>query len=169
MTDGELLGGTEPKGRFATLRIALVRAVAGRRRRSIAMISATVALAALAVGSLIVLGDGGHQDVTIELGGPLVFHPMPEFLADLRPAGGRTPHLRLAIVVQTTEDDAAEIERRQVELMAAIQLELRDMSQADLVGREGAERLRGVLRDAINREIAPAQVRTVLFTQFLLD
>jgi flagellar basal body-associated protein FliL len=169
VTDGELLGEAEPKGRFATLRAVLVRIVAARRRRSVAVVSATAAVVVLAVGSLIVLDHGGRQDVTIELGGPLVFYPMPEFLADLRPAGGRTPHLRLAIVVQTTEDDAAEIERRQVELMAAIQLELRDMSQADLVGREGAERLRGVLRDAINREIAPAQVRTVLFTQFLLD
>lgn len=127
------------------------------------------ALACLAALLVVLLTFEDRSAVTIELGGPNVYHPLPEFMADLKPQGGRTRHVRLAIVLQVPQERVGAIEAKQVEILAAIQAHLRDQEHKSLVGTAGAERLRAELRDTVNRELGGTDVRVVLFTHFLLD
>jgi flagellar basal body-associated protein FliL len=153
-------------------RLASLRTLAGRLRASPklrwAAIGAVV-LALLAAGLGVFLAGEDRSAVTIELGGPNVYYPLPEFMADLKPQGGRTRHVRLAIVLQVPQARVAAIEAKQVEILAAIQAHLRDQEHKSLIGTAGAERLRIELRDTINHELGGTDVRVVLFTHFLLD
>ena len=128
-----------------------------------------VALAVVAAVPALLLTMEDRSEVSIQLGGPSVYHPLPEFMADLKPQGGRTRHVRLAIVLQVPQDRVGAIAAKEVEILAAIQAHLRDQEHKSLVGTAGANRLRGELRDIINRALGQTDVRVVLFTHFLLD
>jgi flagellar basal body-associated protein FliL len=156
---------------LATVRpvLAQVRAAGERYRR---FLPAALFALAVAAGSVVVIALQGRDhpgQVTIELGGPLVNAPLPEFIADLTPSGGRPHHVRLAIVAQVVEGEAWRLDTRQVEILAAIQAHLRALRFAELTGTAGAARLRQDVRAIINREIAPAEVRSLYFTQLLVD
>ena len=141
-----------------------------RGRMSIRWVAiAAAAVALLAALLSVVLTTEDRSGVTIELGGPNVYYPLPEFMADLKPQGGRTRHVRLAIVLQVPQQRVSAIEAKQVEILAAIQAHLRDQEHKSLIGTAGAERLRVELRDTVNRELGGTDVRVVLFTHFLLD
>lgn len=141
-----------------------------RGRLSIRWVAiAAAAVALLAALLSVVLTTEDRSGVTIELGGPSVYYPLPEFMADLKPQGGRTRHVRLAIVLQVPQQRVSAIEAKQVEILAAIQAHLRDQEHKSLIGTAGAERLRVELRDTVNRELGGTDVRVVLFTHFLLD
>jgi flagellar basal body-associated protein FliL len=135
---------------------------------------AAAALAALAIGGGVLVaflpsGEDGRS-VEIALSDPMVFHPVAEFLTDLKPVGAEpTPYVRLTVVAQLPEADVSRLEQRQVEILAAVQDHLREQERASLIGRAGSERLRADIARIINERIAPAEVRAVLFTQFLLD
>lgn len=147
---------------------SLIARLRGRLNvRLVAVGAASVAL--LAALLIVVLTTEDRSAVTIELGGPSVYYPLPEFMADLKPQGGRTRHVRLAIVLQVPQERVAAIEAKQVEILAAIQAHLRDQEHKSLVGTAGADRLRADLREITNRTLGQTDVRVVLFTHFLLD
>ncbi len=116
-----------------------------------------------------VMHADGNREVDLDLGGAQVFYTFPSFTADLRPQGSRRHFLRLEIVVQTDQSQLGVFEAKQAPLVAAIQAHLREQEHQQLVGKAGTERLRQDVAALINREIAPAEARAVLFTQFLLD
>lgn len=154
-------------GRADGLRNLIARLRERRNVRLAAMGAAALAL--LAALLIVVLTSEDRSGVTIELGGPNVYYPLPEFMADLKPQGGRTRHVRLAVVLQVPQDRVPVIEAKQVEILAAIQAHLRDQEHKSLIGTAGAERLRAELRDTVNRALGGTDVRVVLFTHFLLD
>lgn len=153
-------------------RVSLLRSVVGGLRARLnwrIALAASAAFLVLLIGSVVLLTSEDRSAVTIELGGPNVYYPLPEFMADLKPQGGRTRHVRLAIVLQVPKERVAAIEAKQVEILAAIQAHLRDQEHKSLVGTAGADRLRADLRDTVNRTLGQTDVRVVLFTHFLLD
>ncbi|MFZ1414299.1 MAG: flagellar basal body-associated FliL family protein [Defluviicoccus sp.] len=154
-------------GRASRLR-TLIGRLRGRLNRRVAF-AATAAIVVVTAGLAMLLTTEDRSAVTIELGGPNVYYPLPEFMADLKPQGGRTRHVRLAIVLQVPQERVAAIEAKQVEILAAIQAHLRDQEHKSLVGTAGADRLRADLREIINRALGQTDVRVVLFTHFLLD
>ena len=154
-------------GRAGGLRNLIARLRGRLNPRLAAMGAATLAI--LAALLIVVLTSEDRSGVTIELGGPNVYYPLPEFMADLKPQGGRTRHVRLAVVLQVPQERVPVIESKQVEILAAIQAHLRDQEHKSLIGTAGAERLRVELRDTVNRELGGTDVRVVLFTHFLLD
>ena len=105
----------------------------------------------------------------IDIGGPLVFKPFPELLADLKPAGPRLHHVRLVIVAHVPDTALKAIEQKEPEIVAHVQAHLRELERAELVGQAGSDRLRQDVLAIVNAEIAPIRAQNVLFTQFLLD
>lgn len=129
-----------------------------------------VTVVALAVLLVVAHKPGDdNREVELRLGGAQSFQSLPEFTADLKPSPSRRHFLRVEIVLQLDETDVPRLRAKQEPVLAAIQGHLRDHEPQQLVGKAGAERLRQDLLALINREIAPAQVRAVLFTKFLMD
>ena len=57
----------------------------------------------------------------------------------------------------------------EVKLVDKIQIHLRSLTRQDLVGREGATKLRFDLMTMIDEIIAPHKVRELLYREFLLQ
>lgn len=150
----------------------------GAARRSIrkppAIVVAAILVVAVAAGGMSFLVWGGDEDddpgaATIDLGGPLVYHELPEFLVDLQTDGRTSHHIKLQIVAELPEDHVLRMTRQEIGVIDAVLTHLRKQSRDDLTGEAAAERLRSDLLAVINGEIAPAQVRTILFKRFLMD
>jgi flagellar basal body-associated protein FliL len=149
--------------------------VTGRLRpKPLAIVVAAIVAIAIVGGGVFYLVWGGDEDdgpksATIDLGGPLVYHELPEFLGDLRSEGPKTHHIKLRIVAELPEDHVAMIVKNEIGIVDAILAHLRTQRRDNLTGEAGAERLRSNLLAVINGEIAPAQVRTILFKRYLMD
>ena len=149
--------------------------VTGRLKpRPLAIVVAAIMAIAIVGGGVAYLVWGGDEDegpgsATIDLGGPLVYHELPEVLADLQPEGRTTPHIKLRIVAELPEDHVPIMTQHEIGVVDAVLAHLRTQSRDDLMGEAGAERLRSNLLAVINDEIAPAQVRTILFKRYLMD
>lgn len=129
---------------------------------------------AVAAGMMLIADAIGNEkpaagSVTLDLGGPLAYYPLEPFLVDLTPTPEGRAVIRVVIVAQAREAAMAALKKRHVDVAAAILAHLRSLRRVDVAGRDGAERLRGSVRDLINKTIAPAEVRTVYFTEILLD
>ncbi|MGF1640587.1 MAG: flagellar basal body-associated protein FliL [Rhodospirillales bacterium] len=138
-----------------------------------AIAAAAAVLIALAVGAtgylLLGSGGGGTASASISLAGPSVFHELPEFIVDLAPTGRSRHRIRLQLVAELASADMAGFGQRQVAVVDAVIAHLRGLTREDLVGASGAERLRGDLHAVVEREVAPARVRAILFKAFLMD
>jgi flagellar FliL protein len=113
--------------------------------------------------------DEASASATIDLGGPLVYHELPEFLADLQSEGRTTHHIKLQIVAELPEDHVALMVKREIGIVDAVLAYLRTQRRDDLTGEAGAEHLRSNLLAVINGEIAPAHAQTILFKRYLMD
>ena len=144
------------------------------RPTPLAIVAAAIVPIAIAGGGAFYLVGGGDEDegpgsATIDLGGPLVYHELPEFLADLQPEGPTSHHIKLQIVAELPEDHVPMMAKYEIGVVDAVLAHLRTQRRDDLTGEAGAERLRSSLLAVINSEIAPAQARTILFKRFLMD
>jgi flagellar basal body-associated protein FliL len=139
-----------------------------RRQPLFSACVAVVLLGGIGTGAILLLG-GRPEGVTVDLGGPLTYQPLPEIIADLKPSAKRSHHIKLVIVAQLPAQQAAGLTAKEVEVVAAVQARLRELSVQDVAGATGADRLRAIVLAAVNATIAPAQARTVLFTQMLVD
>ena len=142
------------------------------RPKPMAIFAAAIVVVILAGGGISYWIWGSDEDsasATIELGGPLVYHELPEFLVDLRKEGRRTHHLKLQIVAEVPENHLQMFTKHEIGVIDAVLAHLRTQTRADLTGEVGAERLRSNLLAIINDLIAPAQAKTILFKQFLMD
>jgi len=153
----------------APAKLSPITAMLAKARRFRIPIALAGAGGALLIVGAVFSGGADHQEVILELDGPLSYYELPQFLADLTPSGERRHHIQLLIVAQAVEEDLSKIEERQLEVTAAIQAHLRDQTPDSLNGQAGAQKLRGDLIGIINHVIAPAQVRNVLFTRILIN
>jgi flagellar basal body-associated protein FliL len=151
-----------PGGRVGRL-IALLR-----RERAFTLGLVVLLLTGIGFG---IYGVGGERSpsVTVGLGGPLIYKPLPEIFADLKSSGKRTNHIKLVVVVQVPTEHAPALAAKEAAIIHAIQARLRDTAAAEIAGGPGVEHLRQMILGAVNQEIAPAQARQVLFTQMLVD
>lgn len=132
-------------------------------------LSAVLALAVMAGGGWGLWSSRHAGEVVIEIGDPLVYRPLPELLADLKPSGNRIHHIRLTIVAQVPEAAEAAIAQKEPEILAQVQAHLRELERRELIGQAGSDRLRRDVLAIVNAAIAPSRAHGLLFTQFLLD
>ncbi len=128
-----------------------------------------------AVGVLHLLGmlgtseKSGRQVAVVALGAPVLVD-LPEMMVDLKVGGCRSPYLRYAMRIEVTSGAAAAaVEATQARILDAVQQHLRDKERQELVGVEGADRMRNEAREIINRLIAPERINGVLFKKFILQ
>ena len=118
------------------------------------------------------LGSGdkpGRQVAVVSLGAPVLVD-FPEAMVDLKVGTCRSPYLRYAMTIEVPSgSDAAAVGDAQARILDAVQQNLRGKERQELVGVEGADRMRNESREIINRLIAPARINGVLFKKFVLQ
>ncbi len=128
-----------------------------------------------AVGALYYLGliggkddSSGRQVAVVSLGAPELID-LPEMNVDLKVGTCRSPYLRFRMTVEASGKARGVVTDLQPQIMDAIQQHLRGQERQQLVGVEGADRLRNDARDIVNRIIAPETINSVLFKKFVLQ
>lgn len=105
--------------------------------------------------------------VRIALSAPYV-HTFPEMTAKLRTGRCRAPHMRFTLAVQASEHLEGILNDRSERLREAVMKQTESYQRRDLVGPEGAERLRAGMASVINSVIEPARVQRVLINKITL-
>ena len=109
----------------------------------------------------------GKQLAELSLGSPTT-HEFPRFKADLKTGRCRAPSLRTVIVISLNSQHLSALQESETKVLDQVQMHLRDQERQDLVGKAGTDNLRFDIANIINNIIAPAQISTVLFKEFLL-
>ena len=109
----------------------------------------------------------GKQLAELSLGSPTT-HELPRFTADLKTGRCRAPSLRTVIVISLNSQHLSALQEAETTVLDQVQMHLRDQERQDLVGKAGTDNLRFDIANIINNIIAPAQISTVLFKEFLL-
>ena len=113
--------------------------------------------------------NGSGAEVILVLDGPGQFHALPKLTTDIRPSEEREHFVSVELVVEVDDAGRSRLEDNETEIVDALQSLLRDYERDDLIGRQGALRLRADALYVIERIIAPAQAKDVLFKQFIVD
>ncbi len=153
--------------------------LAKRRKLKLMIIAAGVVVVLLATGGALVftgaMGSfvawlkGGPSTATVSLPGPPVLHEFPEILVDLKTGRCRATFIKLRVVAEVPETDIPRIDGVTTQILDGFQTHLRQYERADLVGKEGTDKLRAAFRDIINKAAAPAQAYNILFREFILQ
>ncbi|MCP5373973.1 MAG: flagellar basal body-associated FliL family protein [Hyphomicrobiales bacterium] len=141
------------------------------KKRLVILGAAGVAVAAILgiVGFLLFGGGEAGKKTLIELPGPSVYVELPTFIADLKTDKCRSPVVKLTLSLEIAGNHRDRLTEIQPQLMDALRMLLRDRTRQDLAGREGAENLRAAVQTQAANMMAPAEVRGVLFKEFLLQ
>jgi Flagellar basal body-associated protein FliL len=132
--------------------------------------AASVLLAAASVLSALPAEKGGSRAVTVAIAiGSISYHLLPEFVADLKTSRSRSHYLQLTAVVEVPEEGLARLQAEETRILSDVQTRLRELQREDLAGAAGLERVRRDIAEVVDRYIAPARARGVLFTKFLVD
>ncbi|MBM3565693.1 MAG: hypothetical protein FJX42_06230 [Alphaproteobacteria bacterium] len=110
----------------------------------------------------------GRQVAVVSLGAPEIID-FPELMVDLRTDTCRAPYLRFRMAIEASGASRGLVTNLQPHIIDATQQYLRNQSRQDLVGVEGADRMRNDVREVINRLIAPERINSVIFKKFLLQ
>ena len=105
---------------------------------------------------------------SVELGAS-VYHDLPEMTVDLKTGQCRAPFLKFQATIQIAEEHRPLLQERQPKIIDRVQTHLRDQERRDLVGKAGAERLRGELVSIVNNTLRTVQVCNVLFKTLVLQ
>jgi flagellar basal body-associated protein FliL len=122
-----------------------------------------------AMGGFVAWMKGGPSKATVALPDPPVYHEFPEILVDLKTSRCRAPFVKLRVAAEVSETDIPRIDAVLVAILDGFQAHLREQERADLVGKDGTEKLRAVFLDIINKAAEPAKAHNVLFREFLLQ
>ncbi|MCC7017690.1 MAG: flagellar basal body-associated FliL family protein [Rhodospirillales bacterium] len=118
------------------------------------------------------LGPGeksGRQVAVVALGQPVLVE-LPEMMVDLKVGTCRSPYLRFVMAIETPSGrSASAVNDAQARIVDAVQQHLRSRERQELVGVEGADRMRNEAREIINRLVAPERINGVLFKKFVLQ
>ncbi len=120
-------------------------------------------------GALDSLIGGGQRRAIVELPGPPVQYEFPALVVDLKTGRCRSPFIKLRAVALVSEPDMARLEEVEAQVVDAFQAFLRDQERQDLVGKAGTDKLRQGFLSILNTALEPAQARTVLFREILLQ
>lgn len=131
---------------------------------------AAAAISVLASGaSIVAASQETGNGVTLVLNAPAHYYELPKLLTDIRPEKKRQHLATATMIVEISEDDVETLESKLTEIMDSLQAVVRDYERADLIGRDGAQRLRSDALLIINRALAPSRARGLLFKEFLVD
>lgn len=119
--------------------------------------------------AVVARAERGARAVTAAVAGEGVYQPLPEITADLRSPSPQLHYVQLAAVIEIAEGDAAALQAQQQPIIADLQRALRELGRQELAGAAGSERVRALFTRIIEQHLAPARVRSVLFTRFLVD
>lgn len=152
-------------------------ATSGGRKR-LAIIGLVVAAVLLSGGGTTgvlywmgLLGSGdqtGRQVAVVAIGAPVLVD-LPEMMVDLKIGTCRSPYLRFAMTIEAPSGSGPAVSEAQARIMDAVQQHLRSRERQELVGVEGADRMRNEAREIVNRLVAPVQINGVLFKKFVLQ
>ena len=112
--------------------------------------------------------SSGRQVAVVSLGSPELID-FPEMNVDLKVSTCRSPYVRFRMTIEATGNARSLVTAMQPQIADAIQQHLRSQERQQLVGTEGADRLRNEARDTINRLIAPERINSVIFKKFVLQ
>jgi flagellar FliL protein len=102
--------------------------------------------------------------------GKAVMYSMPEMLVNINTAGRTKSFLKIKVTLElNNETDVARIEDVLPRIVDNFQVYLRELRVEDLQGAAGMYRLREELLNRVNAAVRPAQIKDVLFTDFLLQ
>lgn len=165
--------GSRRAGMLAAIAARYRTPVRGRRPSALALALSALAAALLLVACASLLSSkepkGGARAVTAAVAGAGVYHSLPEITVDLRSTRPPVHYAQLAAVIEVAGEDAAALQAQETMIVADLQLALRDLGRQDLAGASGSERARALFMRVIDHHLAPAHIRCVLFTKFLVD
>ena len=113
-------------------------------------------------------GTSTRTTAVIALGAPTLVD-LPEALVDLKVGTCRSPYLRFVMTIDVSSENVAAVNDGLARIQDAVQQHLRSKERQELVGVEGADRLRNEAREVVNRVVAPATINGVLFKKFVLQ
>jgi flagellar FliL protein len=152
---------------------------AGGRRSTILMIGLPLVLLLLGGGAaaayVMGLGPlGKHETVAAGEAGPtanLVFVDLPDLLINLHSGDSRRMRfLKLATAVEVAGEEQAERVRQFVpRILDSFHMYLRAVRPEDLEGAQGVYRIKEELLVRTNEAVRPAQVRSVLIRELLVQ
>lgn len=100
----------------------------------------------------------------------LIFIDLPELVVNLNTGERQPQFLRARISLEVDRESArAEVEEKMPRVIDDFQVYLRELRAQDLSGSAGLYRLKEELLVRINRSVAPAQVKDVLFREMLVQ
>lgn len=150
--------------------------LAVRQRTKKARLKAILVTAGIVVCCLgLIAGAGaaivGARPSAVELNvnTPLTYYPLPDLVGNLAADGTRTHRVRITVTLEVDEATVAQIKSREATIISATQDYLRELTPADMAGRQGAENLRSYIRDLVNDNTSEGAVRSVLFTTLIVD
>lgn len=150
-------------------------APAPKSKKKIIIIAGAVGLLAVVGAALYFTGIlGGNKGksaaiATVEMPPPSIHYEFPEILVDLTTKGRRTRFIKIKVVAEISAVDKDAIDQSELAIIDGFQTHLRGQTSKDLSGKEGTEKLREVFVTIVNRAIAPAAVRNILFRQIILQ
>lgn len=144
---------------------------AGRSTQRLWPLAGAMAAAALTLAGAVATAAllPNPRVVEIEIGGALVYHDFPDIVADLKGDGRRPRYVKLGVIVELPVELRPRLEEKRTAIVDALHAYLRERRAEDLVGREGADRVRAALAGMINEALAPDEAKAVLFRQFILN
>ena len=101
--------------------------------------------------------------------GPPVFVDMPETVVDLKVNTCTSPYIKFRMTVEVPQKLQPVVVANQTRIMDAAQQHIRGLTRQDLVGEEGAKRLREDMKRVVEHAIRPEKITGVLFKKFLLQ
>jgi flagellar protein FliL len=148
---------------------------AGGRRSMILMIGVPLVLLLLGGGGaaayMMGIGPLGHHETAAAGEASLVFVDLPDLLINLNSGDSRRMRfLKLATAVEVEGEEQAETVRQFVpRILDSFHMYLRAVRPEDLEGAQGVYRMKEELLARTNEAVRPAQVRSVLIREFLVQ
>jgi len=137
--------------------------------RTRTMIYGGIALLVVAAGAGAFMFLGGEEKKEV-VAPKVIYHELPEVMVNLAVGNDRPQYLRVRITLEV--DDSRAIEALQPvmpRVIDAFQVHLRELRASDLDGSAGLFRLREELTRRVNKAIAPAKIRAVLFREVVVQ
>ncbi len=101
---------------------------------------------------------------------PMVYHTMPDFVANLNPGSGSPSFIKARITVEApSEETIIRFQAVEPKIRDVINTYIRELRPSDLKGSAGVYRLRDELLMRINKAIAPDKINNVLFEELLIQ
>lgn len=124
---------------------------------------------------LLVLGGAGWffflrgGDTPVEASAPpSYFYDLPPMTVNLN--SDKDEYLKLSISLELSDESEVKlIEPRMARVIDAFQVYLRELRRSDLEGSAGIYRLKEELRRRVNLAIYPAEVKSILFREILVQ